>query len=431
MPIDPSIAMSFRPFDIGEAMERGMRMRQMRHLQKVAERDDARGEEARAALSEYLLTHPQGGAAQGGQRRLSDLVQMGGGQPQQGGLGGVLRGQGDFVQPQQPRQSEAAMGFPSVEMGSPNPAQPNPDPRSDSGGTGSPPMQGSGATYYPPNTSQGPSARAPSQPATLGDVMAAPQQAGPSDRQRQAYERLVRADPEKFLTFEGKRLDIDKKRLEGFRDLNDTAMQLLGGVHDQQTYDMARQYGRQLYGRYGEDFDALELPDQYSPELVRSLRLRGMETKEQLAAIARENRLDWDIADDIEDNERAGLREESLASDREARRAQNQERVAIARERARLAREGRGSGMGSAGPKSEAALYTDIRRRWMNDEPINSREKAFAEDYERRRNIKDRGRPRAAKTAKGAAAIRDGAIIRDKATGKRKIRRGGQWVDLN
>lgn len=136
-------------------------------------------------------------------------------------------------------------------------------------------------------------------------------QQGP--QMRGDYERAIRADPGAFLTFQGKRLDLTKKQFGQYRDLNNMGMQLLGGVHDQATYDAAKQRALQLYSSFGHDASEFigGLPPQYSPETIKMLRLQGMDTAKQLAAIARENNIESQIevreqrADEYERHNRA------------------------------------------------------------------------------------------------------------------------------
>jgi len=132
-------------------------------------------------------------------------------------------------------------------------------------------------------------------------------------RYSDAEQRAIRADPDAFLTFQGKRLDLTKKQFGQYRDLNNMGMQLLGGVHDQATYEAAKQRALQLYSSFGHDASEFigGLPPQYSPETIKMLRLQGMDTAKQLAAIARENNIESQIevreqrADEYERHNRA------------------------------------------------------------------------------------------------------------------------------
>jgi hypothetical protein len=149
-----------------------------------------------------------------------------------------------------------------------------------------------------------------------------------------SFERMVRADPEKFLTFEGRRLDMDEARLKQMLNLSNMQMQLLGGVHDDASLQRAKEQARQLARQFDFPTDAVDaVPDTYTPELVRSLQMQGMDTTKQLLQVVRENKLDWDIEDDQDDNERADRNTNSQIGYRDASIADRRERTRIARER--------------------------------------------------------------------------------------------------
>ena len=174
-----------------------------------------------------------------------------------------------------------------------------------------------------------------------------------------ARSRAIRANPEGFLTFEGKRLQVNEGQLKLLKGVSDFGMQLLGGVYDQASYDAAKQQAAAVYQQHG--LELPQLPPQYSPEVVNGLRLQGMETDKQLLAIARENKLDWDIQDDIGDNEslndyRQGqlaiaLRGQDIASG-DRRRGQD---MTDRRVRGSAAYQGRG-GKGGRGGGARAVL---------------------------------------------------------------------------
>lgn len=147
----------------------------------------------------------------------------------------------------------------------------------------------------------------------------APQQQGYSGAQR----RLIEADPEAFLTFQGKRLDVTGKQLKNAVDLNNASMQLLGSVHDQATYDAAKQQALQLYSSFGEDASEFigGLPAEYSPETIRMLQLRGMDTSKQLAAIMRENNIESQI--EVREGRLEEYRRRNRATEANQRRGQD------------------------------------------------------------------------------------------------------------
>lgn len=222
-----------------------------------------------------------------------------------------------------------------------------------------------------------------------------------------AREQAIRANPEGFLTFQGKRLDVTKRDLENHRELNGMAMQLLGGVQDQATYDAAKQRALQLYSSFGQDASQFiaGLPAEYSPELVESLRLQGMETDKQMLAIARENRLEWDIEDDRLDNERA---DESATSLDRYRSGQ-------------LANVRRGQDIRSRDTRRGQTLTDQRGRRGQN---------IASHDRQRGQNMTD-------KRVRESAAFRGryGRVLRDEPmatgpNGESLVVRNGQWVDV-
>jgi hypothetical protein len=97
-------------------------------------------------------------------------------------------------------------------------------------------------------------------------------------------------DPEKFITVAGKKSNITKTQLETSIKVHDTAMQILGGVHDDASLQAAKQEARALYQQYGGDPSFIDqIPDTYDPKVIHDLELRGMDTSHQLNALAHEN----------------------------------------------------------------------------------------------------------------------------------------------
>jgi hypothetical protein len=166
----------------------------------------------------------------------------------------------------------------------------------------------------------------PSEPVIAGPEGSAPVQTGPATAPQAAapnpWADYVRLDPEGAIDFRASTADWQKESFDIARDLNAGVMQILGSVHDQASFVRAKNKARALYGRHGLNLDDFDLPAEYSPELIRSLQMEGMETSQQLDAIRRERETEWNIEDDRLDNERMDEREADLASDREARRDQ-------------------------------------------------------------------------------------------------------------
>ncbi len=236
---------------------------------------------------------------------------------------------------------------------------------------------------------------------------------GPSAR-----DRAARADPEGYLKFQGQQTELTARQLKGYRDLNDTAMQLLGGVNDQGSYDRAKMQAKVLYQRYSQDPSAIDqLPPEYSPETIRSLQMQGMDTAHQLHQVAAENKLNWDMADDQADNERADENADSLSRYREGQ-------LSNARRGQDMRGGGRG-GSGGKGPQTEAAVYAGIMQKWTSGGQVNAREKEYVRSYETRHKGGGRGG-----RSSGGVSAGNGAIIRNPKTGQRMKLQNGQWVPI-
>lgn len=259
-------------------------------------------------------------------------------------------------------------------------------------------------------------ALAPSQPVAF----AVP--AGPDPRIA-ARERALRADPEKFLTYEGKRLDIDADRLKQLRALNESAMQILGGVHDDATMQAGKVRARAMYQQFGVPTDFIDqIPDAYSPELVRSFQMQGMDTAKQLAAVARENKLGWDVEDDLLDNERADRNTDSQIETREGQLALGQDRNAIARERNDLTRTDprRVAPQRRPDPQpSPSSVIGRIMAKQAAGQTLTPAEQRTLDEHRAPRGRGGRGRGRG-----GAAPAR----IVNQQTGQVMILKGGKWV---
>lgn len=191
-------------------------------------------------------------------------------------------------------------------------------------------------------------------------------QAGPGQSQRysDAERAAIEADPEAFLTFQGKRLDVTGKQLKNMVDLNNASMQLLGGVHDQATYDAAKQRALQLYSSFGQDASAFlgGLPPEYSPETVRMLQLQGMDTSKQLAAIARENNIGSQI--EVREQRADEYERHNRAMESNARRGQDR----------------RGNGGGSKAP-TPTSVIGRIMDKQARGEPLTAAERQTLQEY--------------------------------------------------
>jgi hypothetical protein len=135
-----------------------------------------------------------------------------------------------------------------------------------------------------------------------------------------AFARLAAADPQAAMAYQARERAATKEQIAIFHDVNRQALQMLGGVRDQASYDAAKTRAAALYGRYGLTLDEYNLPDEYSPETVRGLMMQAIDTDKQLSQLRADRKLDADIADDEADNARADRNADSVDEDRKARR---------------------------------------------------------------------------------------------------------------
>lgn len=216
---------------------------------------------------------------------------------------------------------------------------------------------------------------------------------GAAAAQPSAFRRAAMADPEKAISAQTDLAKMSNEQLKAFMDLNTAAFQMLGGVRDQATYEAGLARIQQMFGQFGLDLSGLNLPAEYSPEVVRELQMVAMNTKDQLGALRAERRLDWDIEDDQIDNTRADRNTDSMISTRQGQ----------------LANTRRGQDL------------TDARTRRGQD--VASRDRRRGQDMSSR----DR-RDSASFQGRGGRGRGNAARIVNPQTGEAMVLQNGQWV---
>lgn len=172
------------------------------------------------------------------------------------------------------------------------------------------PKPSPGLTYYqrPPTATLDALAPAGAGPAMPpGMTMSAPVSASPAaDPAWLAYAQADPAGAMKVRQDEAEwrstQMKLTKADLEAHQAVNLAVGGLLGGVHDQATYDAAKVSAAHLYDRYG--FEMPEVPDAYSPEVVQALQRQSLDVKDLIAADLNERKFDWQRQDDRIDNAR-------------------------------------------------------------------------------------------------------------------------------
>lgn len=162
----------------------------------------------------------------------------------------------------------------------------------------------------------------PAMPADGADapdiVVTGQRQTAPADDG--SYADMMTADPERALKFRSALAGVTKDDLDVYEHVNAASLQLMGGVHDQASYDDAKTRAHDLHERFGVGPDAMDLPDQYDPQMVHGLMMQAMTTSQQLAAVRAQTKLEWDVQDDQIDNARADRNTGSMIDDRNRRR---------------------------------------------------------------------------------------------------------------
>lgn len=136
----------------------------------------------------------------------------------------------------------------------------------------------------------------------------------------QEFLTMLAKDPTKAFSIKSDLHDAARKRIDFVDKAYDRAIRALGSVTDAQSYGLAYNQFATDMARLGVEVPA-SVPREYpGPDGIRQLLTSALDAKEQIAAIDRRDRIEWDQEDDRIDNARADRREASMDQDRGARR---------------------------------------------------------------------------------------------------------------
>ena len=123
---------------------------------------------------------------------------------------------------------------------------------------------------------------------------------------------MYQSNPQLALRLERDDQEAQYEFAEQYRDVNRWAIEMLGGVADQASWDRMLQQADSMYRRLGINVREL-VPEEYpGPDSVRQLLMGAMDADQQLAAQDRRHNIDAD-------NERADMNTESMIENRDAR----------------------------------------------------------------------------------------------------------------
>jgi hypothetical protein len=132
------------------------------------------------------------------------------------------------------------------------------------------------------------------------------------------WDAVVRADSQASLKASHELYSDRADQIKDWQHVSQTGMRMLSGATDQDSYDRAKLAARHVFDAYGVGFP--ELPDEYSPENIRSVQMAQLDIEDQIKAALQERKFDWQQRDDELDNSRADRNTSSQIEDRTARR---------------------------------------------------------------------------------------------------------------
>lgn len=135
-----------------------------------------------------------------------------------------------------------------------------------------------------------------------------------------AFLRMWEADPAKAMEIDSKLRDQALERMKVANEAYGFAIQNLANVSDEASYQAVRNGFLKQVEPLGVDI-AAQIPDRYpGPDGVRSLLMRAVSAKDQIAALNQQDRTSAYIDNLEEDNDRADRDTDSRISDRVERR---------------------------------------------------------------------------------------------------------------
>ena len=132
------------------------------------------------------------------------------------------------------------------------------------------------------------------------------------------WDAVVRADPQAAIKTSHDLYSDREDQLKDWQHVSQTGMRMLSGATDQASYDRAKLAAQHVFEAYGVGFP--DLPEDYSPENIRSVQMAQLDIEDQIKAALQERKFDWQRTDDELDNSRADRNTSSQIQDRDARR---------------------------------------------------------------------------------------------------------------
>lgn len=186
-----------------------------------------------------------------------------------------------------------------------------------------------------------------------------------------AFQEMLAIDPVRAMKIDSDARNQAIKALEGLDDVYDVAISRLGGATDESSYQTMLADVGERFKAYGYDVRDIAPANYPGPEGIRALLQSALDAKEQLSALDRRNRLEWDQEDDTMDNARAD-REASSRIDARRRSAANAERRTQITADRPAGRSGKAPKVTAVNPKTGETISVNSRGQWVdkNGKPV-------------------------------------------------------------
>lgn len=180
-----------------------------------------------------------------------------------------------------------------------------------------------------------------------------------------AFQEMLAIDPVKAMKIDSEARNQAVKALEGLDDVYDVAISRLGGATDESSYQAMIADVGERFKAYGYDIRTIAPANYPGPEGIRALLQSALDAKEQLAALDRRDRLEWDQQDDQRDNARAD-REANNRIETRNRGATNAERRTKIAETRPAPRASKAPKVTATNPATGETITLNSRGQWVD-----------------------------------------------------------------
>lgn len=199
-----------------------------------------------------------------------------------------------------------------------------------------------------------------------------PQAAQPQMSARdKAFHEMAAIDPVRAMKIDSDARNQALERLKALDDVYDLAIERLGGAVDEDSYQALLADVGPRFQQFGYDVSTIAPPNYPGPDGIRALLQSSMTAKEQIAALDRRDRAEWDQQDDTMDNARAD-REASSRIDTRRRGAANAERRTQITASRPVGRGGKAPKLTATNPATGETITLNTRGQWVdkNGKPV-------------------------------------------------------------